>query len=363
MSSFSEDHHPKNGSHIKEKDTKIITDEDAKQSFLGPVIATKRNVSEPIVYRRAVFNQKDIISYAPGHGPSMSRAFTDSAQLPYTDPRLVMHPSASSSSDVPSLPVEINRNSLIEFSSVKAKEIMFRLKDRLEKDGCTIISKKHQIEGKVLDGTKIFEFCAVLYSLNQKCSNSGGGGLGLWMNLLSGDRLSWLRFVCKLAQDLDGKVDANMKEFATEHYSLPKLDDFSGQRFIPDKESIVSCSAMVSSGFIENQLMGVEGLVEAGKHCAPNDNLAKVLLIPIADALTETSISKNLKVLRASSDLLSVAADLFQGDEKASSLLEPAVKELALAIGELTNRDVEVIHIEKSIKEASEKLGKVSGTK
>lgn len=109
------------------------------------------------------------------------------------------------------------------------------------------------------------------------------------MKLLRGDRHNWLRFVCKIAEDLEGTTDPLMREFCEEYHNLSNVNGPSGQHFIPDQDFVKSCSEMVASGFIENQLLGLQGLIEAGKHCAPNDMMSKELVGPIADALDETS--------------------------------------------------------------------------
>lgn len=99
-----------------------VTDEEAKQSFLSPAFITlSRNIPEPVIYRRAVDQH-------------------DSKDL-----GVVNHPSASSSSNVPSLPMDINKSTLIEINSNREADILSRLTCVLEKRGSTTNLQKHTV--------------------------------------------------------------------------------------------------------------------------------------------------------------------------------------------------------------------------
>eukprot|EP00465_Bigelowiella_longifila_P002089 CAMPEP_0185263932 /NCGR_PEP_ID=MMETSP1359-20130426/16974_1 /TAXON_ID=552665 /ORGANISM="Bigelowiella longifila, Strain CCMP242" /LENGTH=278 /DNA_ID=CAMNT_0027851831 /DNA_START=351 /DNA_END=1187 /DNA_ORIENTATION=+ len=260
---------------------------------------------------------------------------------------MILTPSSSSYS-VPSLPEEVNKKTLIHFDALPANIIIKKLRRELDKLDCEYSSAKNKIEGKIIQGTELYDFCASLYTLDPK---EGGKvrRLGLDLQLLQGERAPWFRFIAKLADVLEGKVDHNVREFVEGYFDLPNLGSFSGQCITPDREYLKSCIAMVESGFIENQVSGLKGIKETLDICSRGDILAMNLASPVLETINKTIVSKDLTVIRIASDLLVKVSILHQDDVKICDSLQAVWKKIENFVAEQLLEGFELRYIKKKI--------------
>mmetsp|Transcript_3908 Transcript_3908/g.5593 ORF Transcript_3908/g.5593 Transcript_3908/m.5593 type:complete len:346 (-) Transcript_3908:222-1259(-) len=330
---------------------KSFTDEDAKKSFLTnqkPVIV-KQLVSDPVVFRSAP-------AFGMMKPPAiMGRDIPISSQQ---DPLVRVHPSASSSQQAPPLPKDINEKSLILFTGKSTTGVMLGLKQQLDKYMSEYNQKtKYKIEGKLLVDDELYEFVANLYSLRKMGTKSKD--LGLEMHLLSGPRASWMRLKVEIAKSLGGEVNEGVKEFVKRYFESSDLNgDISGQRLTPNVNYVKSCERMVASGFVENQVDGLKGMIEVTKYCSRNSELARSASVPVIDCLRSATESKDSTIARVASDLLVSAAELYGQDLKISQNLSEASNRIRNTLPSFKKSGVEFRHIEQNLGKCETYLSK-----
>mmetsp|Transcript_32161 Transcript_32161/g.52219 ORF Transcript_32161/g.52219 Transcript_32161/m.52219 type:complete len:182 (-) Transcript_32161:111-656(-) len=171
------------------------------------------------------------------------------------------------------------------------------------------------------------------------------------MQLLQGERTPWFRFLARLTEVLEGKIDHDVREFVEGYFDLPDLESFSGQSVAPDREYLKSCTAMVESCFLENQVSGLKGIKEILDICSRGDILAMNLALPVIETITKALESKDLTVFRVASDLLSRVLILHQDDAKICDPLQAVFKKMDIFIAEQQKEGFELRYIKKKIRQ------------
>jgi len=258
------------------KETRTLSDEDAKKNiYVGkPVSEIIRQESAPEATRG--LNRHNVL--AP---PILRFSKTESEAGAKADDLLVQP--GTQGNGLPDLPKHAREVAVIKFEGLPAKGIIMELKTQLQKYQSDLTFREHGVDGKVLIGDELLKFTGNLCSL--KLDANRKGNIGLHMILQTGDRVTWLEFFTKLADEMGGKADPRVKEFISRYCDFGHLGGPAEVQVSPDLNFVQGCHKMVASNFAESQIEGLKGLKLALEFCACGDSLSRSFGTAIEKAL------------------------------------------------------------------------------